>query len=127
MVSIVSGIPGRVMTPEQLQGMGMIGLPEPAKAYIPLRVSPRSGASWPDYERCAQGAPPNRDKTGPDISKADYFWCLMAAQRGCAVEEIAAKLMELSDKAQENGESYARITAENATAAAERGRQRSRA
>jgi hypothetical protein len=51
----------------------------------------------------------------------------MAAQRGHAIDEIATKLMELSSKAKENGEQYARITAENATAAADRGRRSSRA
>jgi hypothetical protein len=69
----------------------------------------------------------NHDGTAVDISRADYFWCLMAAQRGHGIDEIAAKLMDLSSNASENGEQYARITAENATAAAERGRQRSRA
>jgi hypothetical protein len=55
------------------------------------------------------------------------MWCLMASRRGHCVEDIAARLMELSSKAQENGEQYARITAEKATAAAEQGKQRSRA
>jgi hypothetical protein len=40
---------------------------------------------------------------------------------------IAAELMNLNKKARENGERYCRVTAENAAAAAERGRQRSRA
>jgi hypothetical protein len=85
---------------------------------VSLRVS--SSRSWPDYERCIANAPVNHSKTGPDISRADYFWCLMAAQRQHSIEEIAAKLMELSTKAQENREQYARLTAENATAAAVR-------
>jgi hypothetical protein len=52
---------------------------------------------------------------------------MMASQRGHSTEAIADGLMELSSKARENGESYARITVQNATAAAERGRQRNRA
>jgi hypothetical protein len=123
-VAILHGVPGRVMTAERLQQMGLLAEPEPVTAR-PLRASPRSGGGWPDYERCVQGAPINHGKTGPDISRADYFWCLMAAQRNHSVEAIAAHLMELSSKAKENGEQYARITAENATAAAARGRQRS--
>lgn len=125
-VTIMHGIPGRMMTTEQLQTMGLLAEPEPLRSF-PLRVSPRSGGSWPDYERCVRGAPINHGKTGPDISKADFFFGILAAQRGHSIEAIAARLMELSSKAKENGESYARITAENATAAAERGRQRSRA
>lgn len=54
---------------------------------FPLRTSRnRSGArterTWPDYERCVAGAPPNKEGDGPDRSMADFFWCMMAAQRG---------------------------------------------
>jgi len=62
----------------------------------------------------------------PDISRADFFWAFLCAQRGFSAESIAAELMNLSSKAQENGERYCRLTAENATAAVERGK-RSRA
>jgi hypothetical protein len=124
-VTIIHATPGRVMTPEKLQGMGLLAAPEPVKMY-PLRVSPGTD-TWPDYARCVQGAPPNRSGTAPDISRADFTWCLFAAQRNHSIEDIAARLMDLSSKAKENGESYARITAQNATAAAERGRQRNRA
>jgi hypothetical protein len=48
----------------------------------------------------------------------------MAAQRSHSVEEIAARLMEVSSKADENGEQYARLPAENATAAASMQRQK---
>jgi hypothetical protein len=48
----------------------------------------------------------------------------MAAQQENSIEEITARLMELSSKAKENGEQYARLTAENATAAVSRGVKR---
>jgi len=32
---------------------------------------------------------------------ADFFWCMMAAQRGWSNEETANKLLEVSAKAQE--------------------------
>jgi hypothetical protein len=61
---------------------------------------------------------------------ADFFWCLMAAQRGHSIEDIADKLLEVSSKAQERArlhdEGYALITAQNAAAAAERGRKTGR-
>jgi hypothetical protein len=63
----------------------------------------------------------------PDISRADFMWSLMAAQRGHGIDAIADRLMELSSKAEENGERYARLTAENAVAAVERQRGRQRA
>jgi hypothetical protein len=69
----------------------------------------------------------NHANTGPDISRADFIWALMAARRGHGAEAIAERLMEKSSKAKENGEPYARITAQNAVAASARGTQRSRA
>jgi hypothetical protein len=55
---------------------------------------------------------------------------MMAAQRGWSIEETASKLLEVSGKVQERtrlrDEGYALITAQNAAAAAERGRQRDR-
>ena len=53
---------------------------------------------------------------------------MMAAQRGHSIEDVAARLLEVSSKAQENArrhdEGYALVTAQNAAAAAERGRKR---
>jgi hypothetical protein len=123
-VSIVSTVHGRIVTPEKLEQAGLLAAPDKPRPPPPLRVS--TSKSWPDYERCVQGAPLNHSGTAVDISRADYFFALLCAQRGHAIEEITARLMEESPKARENGERYARITAENATAAAERGRQRSR-
>jgi hypothetical protein len=124
-VTVLSATPGRIVTPEKLEQLGLLARQEPVARATPLRVSRSGGQSWPDYERCVAGAPLNHGKTGPDISRADYFWCLMAAQRGWRPEEIAAHLMELSTKARENGEAYARKTAEKAAAACN-GQRRSR-
>src|ERR1035437_5565280 len=60
-------------------------------------------------------------RTGPDISRADFSVRSSARSGG---DEIAARLMELSANAQENGESYARLTAQNASAATSRQRGR---
>jgi hypothetical protein len=51
---------------------------------------------------------------------------LTALSWGHSIEETAARLMEESGKARENGERYALMTAQNAAAAVER-RQRNRA
>jgi hypothetical protein len=54
----------------------------------------------------------------------------MAAQRGWSIEEIAQMLLEESEKARERArcgdEGYALVTAQNAAAAAARGRQKGR-
>jgi hypothetical protein len=102
---------------------------------IPIKThrrNPKSetGRTWPDYERCITGAPPSKEGDGPDRSMADFFWCMMAAQRGWSIEETASKLLEVSPKAQERArlrdEGYALITAQNTAAAAMRGKQRGR-
>jgi hypothetical protein len=128
-VSIVETHPGRVMTPEQLDSLGLLAPPEPAPAVLPFKTSrthtrSQGARTWPDYQRSLAGAPPNRDGTGPDRSMADFFWCMMAAQRGWSIEDTAAKLLEVSAGTQERArlgdEGYALITAQNAAAAAER-------
>jgi hypothetical protein len=107
--------------------MGLVAASEPVHvaAATPFRVS-RAGRHWPDYERCVRGAPMKHGENKPDISRADFFYAMLCAQRGWDVSDIASRLMELSSKAKENGERYAQLTAENAVAAAERQR-RSRA
>jgi hypothetical protein len=135
MVSIVETHPGRVMTPEQLEALGLLAPPEPAPAVLPFKTSRKHSPSegertWPDYQRCVAGAPPAKEGDGPDRSIADFFWCMMAAQRGWSIEETANKLLEVSAKAQERArlrdEGYALITAQNAAAAAQ-GRGQGRA
>jgi len=53
---------------------------------------------------------------------------VMATQRGHSIENVAARLLEVSEKAQENArrhdEGYASVAARNAADAAERGRKR---
>jgi hypothetical protein len=51
---------------------------------------------------------------------------MTALSWGCTIEHTALRLTEESSKAQENGERYALLTAQNAAAAVER-RERTRA
>jgi hypothetical protein len=127
-VEITHQAPGRMASEEELIRMGLVAEAEPVSKVSTLRVSPGNPATrkWPSYQRCVQGAPENRDKTGPDISRADFTWCMTALSWGFSIEATAAQLMEESSKARENGERYALMTAQNAAAAVER-RQRSRA
>lgn len=130
-VTILTATPGRVTTPAQLEGLGLIAPPEPARhpSVVHLRVSRRHEAAirarrWPNYQRCLENAPPNHGNTGPDVSRADFTWCMTALDWGWNIEETAARLMEVSTKARENGERYAARTAHNAAAAVERNGQR---
>ena len=134
-MTIVEARPGHITTPAELDSLGLLAPPEPAPAVLPLKTSRKHSraegeSQWPDYQRCVAGAPPSKEGDGPDRSMADFFWCMMAAQCGWSIEETASKLLEVSAKAQERSrlrdEGYALITAQNAAAAATRGRQTGR-
>jgi hypothetical protein len=115
--------PGHLVTAAELQRLGLVAEPEAARKRHPPRslVATSCGrAEWPSYVRCLEGAPANRDKSGPDISRADFVFCMTAISWGWSVDETAARLSEESRKAQENGEQYAILTARKAAAAVER-------
>jgi hypothetical protein len=125
-VRISHSTPGRITTTAELEALGLVAAPEKVEP-LKIAAAPRNdNRKWPSYQRCVQGAPENRDKSGPDISRADFTWCMTALTWGWTVEDTAVRLMEESAKARENGERYALITAQNALAAVQR-RQRSRA
>ena len=118
---------GRMTTAETLDQLGLVAAPEPVTE--PPRVSParaRPGPRsrrWPSYARCLDGAPLNSEETGPDTSRADFVWCMTALTWGWGKDEIAARLMEESSKAQTNGRGYADLTVRNALLAVERRRE----
>ena len=130
--------PGKTVTVAGLEAAGLIAPPEavtpPASVPIPKRSGP-APKSWPDYQRTLQGAPMNRDGSGPDRSLADFMFCKWAAERGWMDREIAAKLAQVSEKAQERiragdvekdalQKGYCLVTAENAVRTVERERTR---
>jgi hypothetical protein len=120
---------GRTTTAAELEQLGLVAEPEPAPPLRtpPARARPGPGSrKWPSYARCMDGAPLNHGETGPDISRADFVWCMTAIDWGWSVDDTAARLMEESAKARANGESYAVLTARNAAAAVERRRQQPR-
>jgi hypothetical protein len=47
-----------------------------------------------DYLRSLTGAPPNKKGSGPDLSMADFFWCMLAVQRDWSTNEVANELLE---------------------------------
>ena len=86
-------------------------------AALGLARFPGKQRRWPSYQRCVQGAPCVRGgEHRPDISRADFTWCMIAIDWGWSVTATAARLLEQSSKAQENGERYALRTAQNAAA-----------
>jgi DNA primase RepB-like protein len=134
MVRISASTPGRIVTKEQLEAMGLVAAPAPeapAAAFTVRTVQGKNGAArqrtskvWPDYARSLAGAPPRLQGNGPDRSMADYSWCMTAIDWGWSVEDTAAKLPEVSEKAAErlrlSDKGYPLVTAQNAAAAVAR-------
>jgi hypothetical protein len=89
----------------------------------PARSFKRLGNdSWPIYAKALDGAPRNRAGTGPDRSRADYWWCFLAIAWDHGIDETADRLMQESAKARAMGKSYALMTARNAVRAVDRQR-----
>jgi hypothetical protein len=135
-VNIVETHPGRVMTPEQLDALGLLAPAELVKAkHVEFtrrsESKPGKERQWPSYERALAGAPQSSDGSGPDRSRADFWWSYLALQRNWSVEETEGKLVDVSDKARERvraGDAgYVGVTVANAAAWLERNRERSRA
>jgi len=118
MVQILEANPRRVVTRGELEAAGLVPAPAPIPASRPARVH-RSWRpkAWPSYERCLRNAPPaHRSSDRPDVSRADFTFCLLAIDWGWGLEETCQRLLEKSSKARSDGERYARLTAQRAAA-----------
>jgi RepB DNA-primase from phage plasmid len=125
LVKIHAAQPARLTTTHELDQLGLVAAPEvtaPGGGPSPARARPGRGSrKWPSYERCLEGAPPSQGSPGESRhSIADFTWCLIAADWGWEIEEIARRLLEESTKARDNGPSYAIKTATRAAEAAAR-------
>jgi hypothetical protein len=134
-VRIGATAPGRIVTKDRLEDLGLVAPAEP-EITVPAFTARagqgndnghrRRGSTkvWPDYARSLAGAPPSLQGSGPDRSMADFAWCMTAIDWGWSIEDTAAKLVEVSEKARERvrlkDEGYALITTQNAAAAVER-------
>ena len=118
-VAIAGANAGNVATVAQLEQAGFVAaIEQPIAPRVSPRVSSYRGRrKWPSYARCVQNAPPVHQGVVPDISKADFVWCMTALDWGWSMEDTAARLLQESSKARENGEKYALLTAQKAAAA----------
>ena len=124
-VAIHAAQPGRTVTAGELDRLGLVAAPEIAAQPLriaPARVSP-GNRRWPSYAMCVDGAPMNSEETGPDVSRADFVFCMTAITWGFPAEQAAERLLEESCKAQKQGKAYAELTARNAALAVERRKQ----
>jgi hypothetical protein len=111
-----------VTTRAELENAGLVAAEPPKQARTLVSPTHVGRRKWPSYERCVQHAPPVHQGERPDISKADFVWAMTALDWGWSIKETAARLLEISSKAQENGEGYALTTTQNAADAVERRR-----
>ena len=120
-VQILEATPRRVVTRGELEAAGLVAAPDPIPAIRTVRARlNRRAKAWPSYERCLQNAPPAHNSDRLDVSRADFTFCLLAIDWGWSIEETCKRLLEKSSKAHQNGEGYARLTAQRAAAAVER-------
>src|SRR5215471_11816640 len=107
------------------RGRGRAGVIPPFLWFRARPEPPRSGVldqatlalvplNLDGYARCVEGAPSIRDGSRPDISRADFTWCMIAIDWGWSIRDVAARLSLESPKARENGELYAIRTAKRA-------------
>jgi hypothetical protein len=128
-VQIHSAQHGQTTDPAELERLGLVAPPE---EFAPLHVAPArsipgSSRKWPSYAIALDGAPLNSEETGPDVSRADFVWCMTAITWGFAKEETAERLMLESSKAKSQGKDYAELTVSNAALAVERRKRQPRA
>jgi hypothetical protein len=116
---------GNVTTTAALDSAGIVAAEEKPQQPRPesRRVSPIGQPTrkrWPSYKFCVQHAPMTHGDDKPDISRADFTWCRTAIEWGWSTQATARRLLELSEKAKENGEAYAVLTATNAAKSVDR-------
>ena len=124
-VAIRQAQPGRMTTPPSLSGLAWSQrrkICAAASRPLPAR-DPRQQPQMAELCNALDGAPLNSEETGPDVSRADFVWCMTAITWGFGTDETAERLMQESAKAPGAGQGYAELTARNAALAVERRRQ----
>src|SRR6516164_9147050 len=123
-IEILTSHPGHVVSRVALESRELVA---PVEA-VPFTTSGvarllAGRRKWPSYPRCGAHAPAVKGgEPRPDISKADFVWSMIALDWGWSRAATAARLIQESRKAQENGEHYALLTVQNAAAAVARRR-----
>ncbi len=120
-VEMVEARAGRVVLGTELEAAGLLAAP----GHSPDMHRSSAGENgrrkaWPSYERCLQNAPLAHDGERPDVSRADFTFCLLAIDWGWSMAETCERLLQKSPKAGRNGKAYAWRTVHAADAAVQR-------
>lgn len=113
-VRVIESQPGRTTTQTELRAGGFLNEAEEPKTTPPRAPRFFQSRAWPDYARCLRDAPTRNRSEEKDTSRADWQFALIAADRGFTAQEIAAEIMNLSEKAKQEGQRYAERTAQRA-------------
>ena len=117
-VEILEATPTGTVSRTKLEALKLVAAPDLRPAEPLSHLSRGRGAKrWPSYERCLQNAPMAHHGERPDVSRADFTFCLLAIDWGWSIADTCVRLLEKSSKAQEVGEAYALLTAQRAAAA----------
>jgi hypothetical protein len=100
-IQIRSAQHGRLTNPAVLEQLGLVA---PQEEFAPLHVAPTrsvpgSNRKWPSYAIALDSTPLNSEETGPDVSRADFVWCMTAISWGFGEDETANRLMQENAKA----------------------------
>lgn len=116
MVTILEAAVRRTVTRVELEALGLVAAPPSPVKRTGRAYQGRGPKQWPSYERCLQNAPPAHNSDRPDVSRADFTFCLLAIDWGWSIADTCACLLEKSSKARETGEAYAWLTTRRAAA-----------
>jgi hypothetical protein len=117
MVRVLEATPKRTVIRAELEALGLVAAPDPSPVKsIGRAYQGRGPKQWPSYERCLQNAPPAHNSDRPDVSRADFTFCLLAIDWGWSIADTCARLLEKSGKARETGKAYAWLTIRRAAA-----------
>jgi hypothetical protein len=125
-IAITQAEPGRIVTPSQLESMGLVAPVEIERKKPTFIVATARRRTWPSYQRCLQGVKPKHSGDGLDMSRVDYTFARIAATWGFTAEEIMEKLLEVSEHAQHESPGYAERTAKRAAGDADAEKLRAR-
>ena len=111
-VTIREARAGHLTSAAELERLGLVAPPEAFRSRcacpLPALDQATATANGRAMPTALDGAPLNSEANGPDISRADFVWCMTAIAWGFGIDETAARLMEESTKAQRERQALCR-------------------
>ena len=120
-VRLIQMTPHHIVDSAELEALDLVAANTTSRTTFTGQPRPVTGVRrWPSYERCLTGAPPAHNGDRPDVSRADFTFCLLSIDWGWSLADTYQRLLEISSKAHVAGKAYARLTVQRAAAAIDR-------